>query len=406
MEKYRDKIVDIVVIPFILLLAFIFMFESPLNMFESSGTCSTDSSVFKTVGFYMQNGYMPYRDIFDHKGPLIYIYNYLGNMISYWRGIWLIELISLSVTFYFMFQIAHIFCGRILSFFIVLGGASSLFPYFRYGNYTEEYALPFIAIALYIFIDYFAIGKTNKIRLIFCGLSFGAVCMLRINMISTWIIFCIAILLECIKEKKYKQLLYFIEYFMAGVLLIVIPIFLWLMGNHAFGDFINDYIVFNLKYTSVDWYEKFFSFMNFFNNKWVLSTMAITILLLYKKRNILFTTYLFYYLLTLIMISISGREYSHYGMILVPMFIFPIASLVSLFWKQGSDKAIIAIGLYILSVNIMPVWLEKTENVVNLYKNRTEEQSDVTQETCIICCCQYIKRGFDYGMGKLGYYLC
>ena len=168
---------------------------------------------------------------------------------------------------------------------------------------------------------------------------------------------------------------------MAGVLLIVIPIFLWLMGNHAFGDFINDYIVFNLKYTSVDWYEKFFSFMNFFNNKWVLSTMAITILLLYKKRNILFTTYLFYYLLTLIMISISGREYSHYGMILVPMFIFPIASLVSLFWKQGSDKAIIAIGLYILSVNIMPVWLEKTENVVNLYKNRTEEQSDVTQET-------------------------
>ena len=264
MGKYRDKITNVTVFGFMTFIAFIFMFESPLNIFESSGTCGIDSSVFKTVGFYMQNGYMPYRDIFDHKGPLIYIYNYLGNMISYWRGIWLIELLSLCITFYFLFRIAHIFCGKILSVSIVVAVASSLFSYFKHGNYTEEYALPFITISLYIFLEYFVSEKINKTRLIICGLSFGAVCMLRINMIPTWLVFCTVVLVEVIKNKKYEELRGFIGYFIIGVVCIILPIIAWLIKKHAFVDFINDYFLFNMKYTSVNGVEKFFFFYEFF----------------------------------------------------------------------------------------------------------------------------------------------
>ena len=35
----------------------------------------TDSSVFQYIGSSMLDGAVPYRDVFDHKGPLIYFIN-------------------------------------------------------------------------------------------------------------------------------------------------------------------------------------------------------------------------------------------------------------------------------------------------------------------------------------------
>ena len=37
-----------------------------------------DSSVFRYIGTIMHDGCVPYRDSFDHKGPLIFLINYLG----------------------------------------------------------------------------------------------------------------------------------------------------------------------------------------------------------------------------------------------------------------------------------------------------------------------------------------
>lgn len=37
-----------------------------------------DSSVFAYVGWLMTRGYVPYRDVWDHKGPLLYDVNWLG----------------------------------------------------------------------------------------------------------------------------------------------------------------------------------------------------------------------------------------------------------------------------------------------------------------------------------------
>jgi len=39
-----------------------------------------DSSVFISIGEAMHEGKIPYKDIFDHKGPLIYFINYIGTI--------------------------------------------------------------------------------------------------------------------------------------------------------------------------------------------------------------------------------------------------------------------------------------------------------------------------------------
>ena len=77
---------------FLFILAFIFLTKSPLHIWIRSDS-DTDSSIFLTVAMMMDRGYMPYRDTFDHKGPLLYLINYLGRHISAYRGIWFVEFI-------------------------------------------------------------------------------------------------------------------------------------------------------------------------------------------------------------------------------------------------------------------------------------------------------------------------
>ena len=173
--------------------AFVFLFHSPLHPWIGSA-CGTDSSVFQTIALMMKKGYMPYRDSFDHKGPLIYIINYIGKSISNYRGVWVIEYMSLTATMCIFYLIAKIINKNCIQAIIsVFAGESMLFQYFEGGNFTEEYAMLFIAVGICIFLDYMVKGKITRVRLIICGFCFGAVCMLRVNMVVVWIVYCPAV---------------------------------------------------------------------------------------------------------------------------------------------------------------------------------------------------------------------
>ena len=55
-----------------------------------------DANCYMTVGRAMIEGKIPYRDLFEHKGPIIYILHAVGALISdsSFFGIFLIEAAS------------------------------------------------------------------------------------------------------------------------------------------------------------------------------------------------------------------------------------------------------------------------------------------------------------------------
>ena len=129
------------------IVSFFFLLNSPLHPWNGTEP-ATDSSVFKAIAFMMEKGYMPYRDSFDHKGPLLYLINWLGNQISYFRGVWVIEFIVVTFTFFMLYRIARIRTGISSSCLTVLMAGTLLFGYFDGGNLTEEYAMPCIAVGI------------------------------------------------------------------------------------------------------------------------------------------------------------------------------------------------------------------------------------------------------------------
>src|SRR5215207_1127003 len=115
---------------------------------------SRDSGVFLYVGWRLLNGDIPYRDVWDHKPPLIYFVDALGIALtpgSLW-GIWLLQLLFIFFTLLFVYKLLDQEFGvyAALAGCIIL--ASGLLTVLEKGNVTEEYALVFQMLCLWLFL--------------------------------------------------------------------------------------------------------------------------------------------------------------------------------------------------------------------------------------------------------------
>lgn len=101
-------------------------------------------------------GGMPYVDVFDHKGPLLYVINALGMSPGSWHAVALFEILALGVASFFIFRMARLRANFFSSLLITalctwLLNRNMLWE----GNFVEEYALPWIAIAAFLFLRFF-----------------------------------------------------------------------------------------------------------------------------------------------------------------------------------------------------------------------------------------------------------
>ena len=147
-----------------------------------------DSAAFVFIGKQMLKGKVPYLDYFDHKGPLLYLIEYAGLMISRGstNGLWVVEVINMAAALVILVRLCFLASERrssvwlaLLITFIACG-----WRIYEGGNFTEEYALPWISLALMVFFRFFQTGKYSKWYIFLLGVAFSAVFLLRANMIA------------------------------------------------------------------------------------------------------------------------------------------------------------------------------------------------------------------------------
>ncbi len=394
---YVKKLLIILVLSIV---AFCICMQSPLDIFSYTGEAGTDSSVYKYIGWMMSEGYVPYRDYFEHKGFLLYFINYVGILISYDYGIWFIELVFMFITVTLVYMIARKFVNQVRSIFIVLLSSIPLYEYLQGGNLSEEYALAFELAALYVFIDFFiypqkytdtqkgvGCSKNNlaqillcsgnsvfDLRVAICGLCFAAVFFIRANMTALWVVFCPMVFIQCIRMRKSCKLINFMISFIIGILVISLPTLVYLGCNDALGDFFHDYWSFSRLYITDDvrasLINKIDSFFTFFNTIWVLLAFVIMGSVIgnkiAKKQSTFFEVgYVFYMVVNLIFICLSGQHFKHYGMTVIPMLIYPYCMMYKhLVSKAGNDaKSEILITGYLLINCVIPSWSNICQSV-------------------------------------------
>ena len=298
-----------------------------------------DSYAYRYIGMLIAKGGMPYLDAFDNKGPVLYIINWLGYLISKSFGVYLFELLFIFLFFLFQYRIALLFSKGAGAVVFTIASASAL-SVFYVGNMTEEYALPFLSLGLYAFVSYFLFNKMSRADIYLCGLGFACVFMLRPNMIMLWVVFCIYVIVhELIKNKKFP--IGFTVIFLAGAMSVLIPIMIWLQAGGAALDFFKDYFLANFIYCGNRFSLRMFagSYFHFLISSFMEVHLVLLLILIIRNKDRVFNiVYFIYMVLNLGFVCMAGICFDNYAMILVPSFIYPICA----FWKyfESEDKFI------------------------------------------------------------------
>jgi len=145
---------------------------------------STDSSVFLYIGDRILDGAVPYRDVWDHKGPLIYYIDALGLLFgggSRW-GVWMLELLAVVAAAWIGYTLFKRAFGIWPAAFAIVLFLLELRLVLDLGNLTEEFALPLQFLLLWLF--WRAADTKQTFYYFLIGVA-GALCfLLRPNLIG------------------------------------------------------------------------------------------------------------------------------------------------------------------------------------------------------------------------------
>ena len=104
-----------------------------------------DSIVFQQIGKEWLNGVLPYRDIWDLKGPLIFLLNAIGYLLLGSRyGILIVQVTFFFTSLMLAFTYFREKISVLASFVLIICVCCSLSFVYEGGNMVEEYLLPLL----------------------------------------------------------------------------------------------------------------------------------------------------------------------------------------------------------------------------------------------------------------------
>lgn len=211
-----------------------------------------DSGAFLHIGQRVLEGAIPYRDIWDHKGPAVFYINALGLYLSggHEWGVWLLEVTSLSLAGLLGFASLRHAYGTAAALFGTSMWMLSIIPVFGVyagGNFVEQWALPLQFGALYLFVSgsEWTTGKPILWRTILIGCLGASAFLLRPNLIGVWIAIWI-----CWMVADWRSGLLRTFYLFLAVSAILGAVSIYFASHQAFSQIWDAAFAYNIAYSS------------------------------------------------------------------------------------------------------------------------------------------------------------
>ena len=208
-----------------------------------------DASFFTMAGRAILNGYVPYRDFFDLKGPYFFFIEALGQLIVKGRtGAFVMQVLALFAALIIMIKTCRLFLSCKKTAVIV-----SLFLFFHSatlwgGNTLEEFMLPLNLLAIYLTVkDIKGNARIRPLTAMITGGCFGVILFAKVTVAAPIIGLVIAIIIYFIRSKRIFELISYLIYAFFGVLVAITPVFIYFYCHKTLTDMLYAVFVFAFK---------------------------------------------------------------------------------------------------------------------------------------------------------------
>ena len=360
------------------------LLQSNFAPFANQST-GVDSGVFVYTARAIMNGKVLYKEVFDHKGPLIYLINILGLLLLNGNllGIWLLELASLFITTIFLYRSARLFFDETASFMSIVFALNTIMPLLELGDLTEEYSLCFGAISLFLFLQAM---KRNFIfsykEILAISVCVACSLLLRMNLIALWMSFAIIVSIYLIRANRIKDIVGYTLWALSGLVVVIGPFLIYFYIHRALKDALYANWTFNLMYAHTSLVDALLGIKNTISN--TNGTHVGLMVLLYiivagiavvkdREKSMLYIFSIIAFLITLIIgCGLTARTQPHYALSLIPTLVIPSAFLIQKF-KMFAGKYYEVVSLIVvLGISIHAYRLQKV--FIHLAEEKKSEQ--------------------------------
>lgn len=223
---------------------------SPLNM----PLAWTDSGVFLYTGWRILDGAVPYRDVWDHKPPLIFYINAAGLALgggSRW-GVWLIELVLLTLAAWLLLRLLTRHFGLPAAILSLHLWASSLLLIIQGGNQTAEYALPLQLASLWVAANADQPGFQRR-QAYLIGLLSGLAFFIKQPTVGLGLAIALVLAARRLRAGQRERLAGEALALCAGVLTVAAPIVAYFAAHGALAEFWDAAFGYSFVYSTANW---------------------------------------------------------------------------------------------------------------------------------------------------------
>ena len=342
---HKNKVLLLI---FLISAAFVMLFSYSTSIFYPNYYGSSyggDAAQFLTIGKAWAEGKIPYKEMFDHKGPIIFFIDMLGFLFFGSKsGIMIFQIVFIFATCIFLYKIAMLSGKKSPQYGIIAIVVSLIVLKASYcnGNSVEEYCLPFITVSVYFqveFLSQYSSGSKKQIThnpwiAFFYGLTFAVGFLTRLTNVLPICLGVLEITVLLILHKQFQNLLQNIAGFLAGFFVLFLPFLIYFAVHGAAFDFLYAAIGFNIEYSAAmsSWLRSATSdkVISFFKEYGAFFACAFSIPLTFRRRKYTLTVLYILWFLSEGYLFGSGQSFVQYAIITIPQVVLLLNEIMLL----------------------------------------------------------------------------
>jgi hypothetical protein len=214
-----------------------------------------DANSYFTVGKCIFRGFVPYRDLFDQKGIMLYFIYGIASLISpkTFIGVYIFEVLAAFLSILAVFRIYQLFLEeKTMCYIITPITAAVIYTSvdFWWGGSAEEFLFPWIMWGLYLSVKYFRTEypePMSYLKVLMGGVLAGFVLNIKFNSLGFFFAWMAAVFFaDIIGMGAVKKAFASCFVFLSGMGLATLPWVIYFGVNRAIKDWLYVYIYKNV----------------------------------------------------------------------------------------------------------------------------------------------------------------